>query len=198
MTPELKAELRAEYVMGYVNDEGERKYMGRESMAKKYGVSVASLGNLIRKDGWVKARLDHQDEFHRQLSIERAKVTARKYAKAEDSVMDAAVKSSKGSNMLLDDMLECRTEETVQLAERGVNMAMKAFDRARLAVGKASEITAVETPNDPEIQSALNSFRIAEPTTTGNGQGTGKDDKSGTNSGVPSNDAGKGSGSTGD
>ena len=195
LTDALETEIREAYVYGRLNDDQERVFPSINGLAAEFNVNMPNLSKKAKKNGWKDARFAHIDECHRQLSIERAKVVARKFAKAEDGMMDLSIKASKIGNKRLDEIIETSCDETGQIGERAVNMAAKAYDKARLAVGKASEITATETPDDPEIQTALHTFRVSNPGATGDGQSPVQNDKPDGHSGVPADDAVKGSGS---
>jgi len=153
ITPELEVKMRDEFVFGYVDEGGERRYPTIEALQRRHDVAIATLRRKADKGSWQREKNRRQTEIMQKLDAERLNRLVESGKRLDDTALQLAQAMLSKVGQTLQDAFseqidfELRTDELRELSVITIN-AQKV---GKLALGQAQEISKVSADvSNPE------------------------------------------------
>ncbi len=146
---EAKALIKQEFIEGAMGDDGVRRYLSLEALAKKHSVGRATVYRHSNKDNWQKEKNEFQSELERQNKAIRMKESLEHGRKLDHNALQLAHSlMGKVARALNQDEKRARDEKNYRglpaiALERFSIVLGNAQKIGKLALGEAQEISKV-------------------------------------------------------
>lgn len=153
LTLELEIKMRDEFVFGYLDDKGERRYPTIEALHRRHDVAIATLRRKADKGEWQREKNRRQTEIMQKLDAERLNRLVESGKRLDDTALQLAQGMLALVGQTLQDAFNEETDRqlhTDELRELSV-VAINAQKVGKLALGQAQEISKVSADvSNPE------------------------------------------------
>ena len=153
MTSEIEIKMRDEFIFGYLDEAGERRYPTLEALQRRHNVAIATLRRKAEKGKWQQEKNRRQTELMQRLDAERLNTLVESGKRLDDSALQIAQAMLTRVGRTLQQSFDeesdvsLRTDELRELSVVTIN-AQKV---GKLALGEAQEISKVSADvSNPE------------------------------------------------
>lgn len=87
LTPDLRTQIKAEFVQGIELESGERKHFTIDELIKKHNVASATLYRAARAENWKALRSQFEQEVIEELNKKRAQERVKEGSKLDDEMI---------------------------------------------------------------------------------------------------------------
>ena len=145
----VKALIKEQFVQGFTDDDGIRKYLSLEALAKKHSVGRATVYRHANKENWQKDKNEFQSELERQNKQARMKEALEHSHRLDHNALQLSHSlMGKVARALNQDEERARTQQDYRglspiALERFSIVLGNAQKIGKLALGEAQEISKV-------------------------------------------------------
>ena len=146
ITDDLKSKMLNEFIHGYTDDEGIKRFPSVDGLSRRHNVARASLYRVYTSDEWQKQKNQYQTELQDRINKERLSKNAEESVRLDDSCIQLSMamltvvgKQIQGIIIEQGESQELNAHQLHQLSD----IATKAQRLGKLALGEAQEISRV-------------------------------------------------------
>lgn len=163
LTDELKIEIRNEFVHGYTDEEGVRRYPTIDGLVKRHSVARATLYKAASDDDWQTQKDRYQTELTMRQDAERMGKMVADSKRLDDSAVQLAQAMMNKVGRRLQRSMQAEQDERFQAALSNSDLHQlssvlaNAQKIGKLALGQAQEISKVsaDVSNPEAFQSIM-------------------------------------------
>ena len=157
LTDDLKAKMKAAYVVGEANDEGFRRTKTIEQLAEENNVSINTLYKAAQRDGWRDQKDKFQAEFEAEIEAQRIE----EFAKESKLLDSSSLNLAKAILVTVGQKIKAKQE-----AERGGEEGMtsshlQSLSTASLNAQKLAKLALGEPTENTSINAKVSAYEIS-------------------------------------
>tara|TARA_R110002153_G_scaffold115411_1_gene258580 strand:- start:1231 stop:1788 length:558 start_codon:yes stop_codon:yes gene_type:complete len=148
LTDELKMTMVNEFVHGYTDEHGVRKYPTIDGLVRRHDVSRATLYRHSQSENWQQKKNQYQTELQETVSQERMQRAVEEARKLDDSCIQLSMAMLTAVGRRVQKVLQSQAadldaEINAPQFHQLTDVAVKAQRMGKLALGEAQEISKV-------------------------------------------------------
>tara|TARA_Y100000994_G_scaffold217035_1_gene194240 strand:- start:144 stop:695 length:552 start_codon:yes stop_codon:yes gene_type:complete len=146
ITDDLKSKILNEFIHGYTDDEGIKRFPSVDGLSRRHNVARASLYRTYTSEQWQSQKNQYQSELQEKINKERLVKNSEESLRLDDSCIQLSMamitvvgKQIQGIMIEQGESKEVNAHQLHQLSD----IATKAQRLGKLALGEAQEISRV-------------------------------------------------------